>query len=1068
MTDKSKNTLTKSIKSSRVLRASITSSGLDNADDTELFSRYKGPDNDSDDISPVVKNMIEVNNRNAEDILPTVIIRDLLYRAYDQDELARCSIIIDKTESDALYGHINDPRMGVAENRKRCKTCGNDNINCTGHYGVIILPYPIYHPLFVSFTIKVLNMCCSKCSRLKMPTKIRENLLFLMRTTPAYKPTKEQKLKRDNLLKETIYQELFNATGINRLNRIAANYIKECPVHGSQANIKYKPSGNLNAWNQVICEYDTPEANNVKSIPPIEDIQRILKNISDDDISIIGLQNGSHPKDWILNYWVVLPPNDRPPVKHDVTSVWKDQLTRMYEHILKIRASIEKLKPNISEADKVSHMNRLYFCIAHFIDNSDKQYAQGTKGVHREFITLKQLIQGKEALIRNLMMGKRVNYTARTVLSPDPTLRFGQIRLPREWAKTLTKDVDVNSLNIEHVKKLLSEGRITHYYKGSGPDRGQRHQLLPGKTYYPEIGDKIVRWLQDGDYVIFNRQPTLYRFGFMAMEVKLATDDDLLSIGLPMAYSKAYNYDFDGDEGNIHDLQTVGANVESMTIANVVNMIMDPYNNKPMLAIFYNGLVGAYLLTQPDTIVDKDIFIDCIASITERSQLNSLASRLETANVYGLSGRALFSALLPEDFTYSKGDVRIINGVLLAGTITGNDIGQKANSIISQMHKDYPVSRVVSFLTDLPFVIDRWMVTRNFSLGYADCQLNIDDFEAKRSQLIKAAQLKIDARDAKDGSAVEKEHHERYAMKCVTNVTNKITSMVMDNMNQYNAFSIIHESGVKSMENSMMSTSGIVGQQVLYDERFKPDVNSNGRCLPYFEKDSTDITSRGFCVNSYVTGLTPPELYFIQAAGRKNLMDTAINTAITGTLHHKIVKALEKLKVAEDGSTRNANNKIFQYTYGDDSFDPSKLIPVKAGGEEFLSFTNVTASIKNINAKYGKYVHEDVQDVRDKEDKADWSKKSEVQPVPKTFLQSKMQIHRKYTPKEDVAKEVSANIKKLSQLQKEKKVDPSIFTATEMHGSRYEKKAAADILTKHPPKTGESESDYIERILSNL
>ena len=1055
-------------KSVRVLRAGMNESAIQHhpTSSPDIFSKYQGPTDDLDEISPDVKNMIEMNTRNAEDIIPTVIIRDLLYSAYDQEELSRCSIIIDQTDSNALYGHINDPRMGVAENTKLCKTCGNNNINCTGHYGVIILPFPIYHPLFVSYIVRVLNMVCSKCSKLKIPANVRDNLLFLMRSGPAYKPNKEQRLRREKLLKENKYRELYSTSCLNRLKRIEANEMKGCPIHGSNVNIKYKPSGNSNSWNQVICEYDTPEAGNVKSIPPIEDVQKILQNISDDDALIMGFQNNAYPKNWILKYWVVLPPNDRPPVKHDVTSVWKDQLTRMYEHILKIKANIDKLLPKISESDKVSCMNRLYFCISHFIDNSDKQYAQGPKGVPREFITLKQLIQGKEALIRNLMMGKRVNYTARTVLSPDPTLRFGQIRLPKEWASVLTKQVKVITLNIEYVKKLLAEGKITHYKKCDGPLKGQSFRNLPGKTYIPELGDEVTRWLQNGDFVVFNRQPTLHRFGFMAMEVVISEEDDSYTIGLPLSYSKAFNFDFDGDEGNIHDLQTVGANVETMTIANVINMIINPKDNKPMIAIVYNGLVGAELLTRPDTIVDQDIFIDCISLITERSQLKSLAKRLDDADVYGLSGRALFSAILPEDFTYSHLNVRIINGILLEGNITGKHIGQDAKSIIALLHRDYPVSRVVSFLTDAPFILDRWMITRNYSLGYADCRLNIHDFEEKRNEIIKRTQLKVDLQQGRNGTEMQKEHYEKNAKECVENAKSEITKMVMESMTRDNAFNIINESGAKNLTSNMIEATAVVGQQFLNSRRLRAD----GRCLPYFEHDSTDIRSQGFCVNSYMTGLTPPELYFLQAAGRKGLMDTAINTAITGSLHHKIVKALEKLKVAEDGSTRNANNKIFQFTYGDDSFDPESLTPVHAGGESFLSFTDINSVIITLNAKYGKYTSKDVkkkQVVTEvvSTEKEDWSTQTEIEKPNLSFVQKRINEHSKHIPLTIIEEKVEMKIKHITRLQKTHKIDPSIYQATEGHAGKYENQMAKKINTKYPILKGESEMDYVERVM---
>ena len=132
-----------------------------------------------------------------------------------------------------------------------------------------------------------------------------------------------------------------------------------------------------------------------------------------------------------------------------------------------------------------------------------------------------------------------------------------------------------------------------------------------------------------------------------------------------------------------------------------------------------------------------------------------------------------------------------------------------------------------------------------------------------------------------------------------------------------------------------------------------PETISGGRrCLPYFPQDSLDPAARGFCSNSFLSGLTPAEMFFHQAGGREGLTDTAVKTADTGSMHHRVVKALEDIKIYEDGSDRNAFGVIFQYIYGEDGFDGSmmKLVNTKTGS--FNSFINMRRLAGRINTRY--------------------------------------------------------------------------------------------------------------------
>ena len=407
------------------------------------------------------------------------------------------------------------------------------------------------------------------------------------------------------------------------------------------------------------------------------------------------------------------------------------------------------------------------------------------------------------------------------------------------------------------------------------------------------------------------------------------------------------------DEGNLHALQALDARAEAAIIMSGKQCIMNAQTNRPIMGAVMDALVGSSFLTQPDTVVDADDFDNCLTLITAIDSLPTLFQRLELHNVPPRSGKALFSATLPPDFHYDNGDIKIRDGILLQGVVTKAQIGVANNSIIQILWKNYGVDRTVDFLTDLPFVINQWLSTYGFSIGLKDClPANKDHNKLMRKEFTEI-QLKIAAMGAPPSDPLERERWENQVKAYVNTIKNVGAKISTESLAPDNRFLFATKSGAKGAEVNIAQIVGMLGQQFLAGERLKPTLTQGSRCLPYFEPDDLSIEAHGFCQHAFIQGLTPAEYFFHQAGSRGGLTDTAIKTSESGFAQHKIGKALENIKVAYDGSTRNSNGTVFQFVYGEDGMVASELQMVKTKSGEIASFIDLKASVARINARYG-------------------------------------------------------------------------------------------------------------------
>ena len=452
---------------------------------------------------------------------------------------------------------VYDDRMGTLEANKRCTTCGLDGKLCVGHFGHIPLKINILHPLFHKLSLSILKCICFKCSRVLL--------------------TQEQ-LELNNLLRyqrQTRFHKI-----MERMDRV--DYCTHCEtiqpryVFSSQDRFIY-----------MIFKMDG-ESSRIQMVE--NEIYKIFENVERKDIVLLGFDpNHFHPKNLVLTVLPVLPPVARPYILADNVTC-DDDLTVQYLEIVKANHHIGELSSTDTKRQKYIHA--LKFKIKSLFDNSgDRQRVSNG----RPLKGIKKRLTGKEGIIRNNLMGKRVDKSARTVIGPDPTLCTDEIAIPPEVADILSYSVRVTQHNQDAVQKLIENGQANFLLRDDGnirinlkyasirqgtrlffgdmlrknngkwvPIRTEKDlfRLEQGDQIYRDgrmlenvvyntrkkveirIGDVIERKLKDGDVLFLNRQPTLHRGSMIAQKVRIRPGK---TIRLNLAITSSFNADFDGD-----------------------------------------------------------------------------------------------------------------------------------------------------------------------------------------------------------------------------------------------------------------------------------------------------------------------------------------------------------------------------------------------------------------------------------------------------------------------------------------------------------------------------------------
>lgn len=825
-------------------------------------------------------------------------------------------------------GGLLDPLMGSVDRRHLCATCMKDARTCEGHPGYIKLPFPVYHGGFIDVVLKVLRTLCFSCSRVVVsPEDDSEGILRQPRSV--------------------------RLTQLHSLLRAR----KTCP-HCTMPRPQY-------ARNVLSIVADWP-ANT-----PFEDAEEraaccapftaqtalsILRHVSDEDVELLGFDAArSHPRNMILQNVPVPPPSTRPAIyaSEGSRSRGQNDLTVRLLEVLKRTHEVEAAMGAASPADVTmtpalnEKIQRLQYECALLVTSPAR--VPRPSGVTRvvggmNCKSLSDRLRGKEGRVRGNLMGKRVDFSARCVITPDSYFEVDRVGVPVKIAKVLTVPETVSKLNISQLTERVR--------RGADDVRGARSIVRRDGTLLSlaasgvdvgsivlRPGDVVERFLADDDVVVFNRQPSLHMHGMQAHRVTLMPGNTF-RLALPTA--TPYNADFDGDEMNLHVPQGLMARAECASLMAVSQKIISAQASKPVMGMVQDGLIGLHLMTGGGTVLDRARACRLIGATRNCARALPAPALVVRRRAGGAperlwTGRQLLSELLPAelymepagrlaaaDGSVAEEPVLVRAGQLLCGTLKKAHAGTGGGGIVDTLCRVGGGAAVVRFLSDAQRMARAYLLHRPHHVGVADVMLDDSGQQQVTERLEKATRLceEIQA-EAVDMPAEQKALAESAVLRVLGKVLLQAGGIVDEHLRGNNAIRNMVNSGSKGSFINLSQICACLGQQSLEGQRIAGAAGE--RTLPCFSHGDTRLVSRGMVCNSFALGLTPPELFFHGIGGREGLVDTAVKTSQTGYLQRRMNKAMEDHYVDHAGRVATFNGDIISPRWGSDGMHPARL-----------------------------------------------------------------------------------------------------------------------------------------------
>jgi DNA-directed RNA polymerase II subunit RPB1 len=807
-------------------------------------------------------------------------------------------------------GGLFDPRMGVLDNGKECRSCGQTNHKCPGHFGHFRLARPVYFIQFMPYIQNVLSCVCIRCSKLLIDKKYRKNFL-----------------KRRG---EARWREVL----------AACKEIKRCGVEtedgcGARQPSRYVREGIA----RIVAEWDDMEGpkDEKKSVQrqplEVEYVLRLFRRILDEDVDFMGLNRYWCRPDWMIcSVLPIPPPQVRPSVIQDNNQRSEDDLTHKLAEIIKTNNQYLQSRIEAGAAKSVidEWTNILQYHVATLIDNQIPGVAPSAQRNGRPLKSIQQRLGSKEGRIRFNIQGKRVEFSARSVITPDPNISIAELGVPEKIAMNLTRPERVTTFNRDRLYKFVQNG--PNKFPGAKTIRRVDGRMISLKHVNTReivlhYGDIVNRHLMDGDIVLFNRQPTLHRMSMMAHRVKVLK---YKTFRLNVSVTAPYNADFDGDEMNLHAPQSLEAATELEEIAAVPHQILRPRDGLPVIGIVQDTLVGSYRMTRDNVKFNRREFMNLM--MWNKNFDGAIPDG--KAGQRAWKGHQVVSQLLPPvnmDMTNSsKKKVVIKAGEVLEGQFDKSVFSKASKGIIHMSYNDYGSKQTVQMIDSLQNTMEQFLVYNGFSVGISDLIADGSTKEemGKKIQEKKSEvetinlQVHQDLFDNNTGKTNQAEFEDR-----IFGILNKATELAGEigqgSLANENRMTAMVRAGSKGGPINIAQMIACVGQQSIDGKRIP--YGFEDRTLPHFKKYDDGAEARGFIENSFITGLTPTEFFFHAMSGREGLIDTAVKTADTGYIQRQLVKAMEDFVVQHDGTVRDANMNIAQFHYGEDGVNSTKI-----------------------------------------------------------------------------------------------------------------------------------------------
>ena len=826
-------------------------------------------------------------------------------------------------------GGLIDMRMGTSTNSLNCATCGLDTSHCNGHFGHIVLADRVFHLGYLEAVKRILSCVCLKCSKLLI-NKNEDELKKILKTNRG----KTRFAEIRNLVKKV--------KSCSKDNYGCGMPVPKITINPNKKQSSLTIGAEYNVSDSKKSE-STPDANFEKkksiSILTPENCYDILRNISDKDWELMGFDHKIYrPEDLIIKILPVPPVQIRPSTKADFISsggTSEDTLTHKLGDIVKANNYIIKDKETetgIKYAPEHQHLLQVH--VASYFNNKST-YFPSSEIRGRPIKPLADRIKGKEGRIRGNLMGKRTDYSGRTVITPDPSIDLNELRIPLKIAKNLTKKETVTVQNIKRLTQYVRNGRDIYpganfYLQTSMLDTHNRVMKIDLRYRNHDIqlkyGDIVERHLIDGDPVLFNRQPTLHRPSMMCHYVKVCKDKTINSFGLNLAITNPYNADFDGDEMNMFVSQDVHADTELRELFDAKKQIVLPSNSKNTIGVIQDGILGAYLLTQDETEIDWRVAMNLI-SVTNVDK--------KTVNIKKnkkITGKELYSFIIPNNINIKTSKVTITNGILIKGVMNKEMLGPNSDiGLIRTILDELGTNRCKYFLDNTQKLVNAYNLHNGFSIGIGDIMISKDiDQKLKLTYSTRMLEVLHKITEMENNYEVTDEVAvEIYIHSLLSSLLSTSGDLLQKNLNKYNGLSVMVTSKARGSAVNIAQMGGCVGQQD--QDSGDPSIvrvkkKCNNRVFNYYHQNDDSAEARGFVPESFVGGLPLGSFVMHCLGGREGLIDTALKTADSGYEQKKLIKLLEDMIVKYDCLVRTGSNAVIQFMYADSGINPTKQL----------------------------------------------------------------------------------------------------------------------------------------------
>ncbi len=816
-----------------------------------------------------------------------------------------------------VYGGANDPRLGNLHDKSD-----------PGYFGHLELSRPVYHQGFINVVLKTARCVCFHCGRLR-------------KSMDEHKMQMAAKISKRGKRLDAFHEILRN--------------VKKCDhCQGSQPKIT-KIGLHLEA------EFSEDDAGgggggatggDSKQFLSGETVVKLFQTMREEDMKTLGLDVTYARPDWLLVQVLPVPPlHVRPSVSVGGGAASEDDLTHQLVNVIKsniaLGNAIQNGEPNIIQEQ---FEQALQHNVAAFMNNELRGMPQVTQRSGRPLKTIQQRLKGKEGRLRGNLMGKRVDFSGRTVITADPNLGIEQVGVPRSVAMNLTVPERVTAYNMHELSELVSNGPTQHpgakhIIRSDGTRIDLRYVKNKSELLLAH-GWIVERHLRDDDIVLFNRQPSLHKMSIMGHKAKVL---DWSTFRLNLSCTSPYNADFDGDEMNLHVPQSLAARAEAELMMLSARVVVSGQSNRPVMGIVQDSLLAVQKMSKRNCFIGKDLCFNLLMWVVNWNGRIPIPAIIKPQELW--TGKQLLSLIMPKvnlrakanngppkgpdgksmpnNFNTYDNIVTIQEGEILEGVIDKNTIGKSMGGLVHTAWLDQGAFENARFMNQVQQLTNYWVLQCSFSIGACDAVANVATMKQIESTINKAKLQVLDlVRQGQLGKQGNLEIQPgRTMMESFEQLVNKVLNTARDHAGKSAQSSLDETNSVKAMvsagsKGSFINISQIiacVGQQNVEGKRIPYGFKK--RTLPHFSKDDLGPESRGFVENSYLRGLTPQEFFFHAMGGREGLIDTACKTAETGYIQRRLVKAMETVMARYDGTVRTSGGQIVQFLYGEDGMD---------------------------------------------------------------------------------------------------------------------------------------------------